>query len=560
MTEKQDTGRPASTSSRSRAHAGRASDAELIQAARGGDKNAFGVLWQRHWTAGRAFSAAITTQDADDVVSESFARIFKAMQSGSGPRGAGFRSYLYAVIRNTSAEWGRQSKEVAVEPGTLDLIEDDTFGENAVIAALDRTLTAKAFSTLNPRYQEVLWYSEVEQLPPAELAPILGIKPGTVAVLAFRAKERLRQAWIQAHVSSAEPGTEHHWVVSHAGAYARNKIEPELASRVEDHTGECTACALVIGEATDVGGRLRAVLPLMLLGGGAASAYFLNGPAPSAQAATLEHAHQVTSSSRAAPVKHAALLIGLVAGLGAVLLASWNWRGDPRPTTYEVAAPTAAASATPAPTPPVTAQPVPTPNPAPTPSHPVPPPSAAQSDSPPPPVVIVVPIVPGPPVTVTVIDQGRTGLLLPLLQGTAAPGARVVLSDQGGVMAFTTADASGAWSAPPLTGLAAGEYTLTAATPTGSTTASLVVATPPALGYTAAAGGLTLTLNGVPGATVTLRGDGKAGTWSDQTIGSSGTTQVWLPWTPGTHTLTALYGTGDRTGAAVNATVTIPAS
>ncbi len=52
----------------------------------------------------------------------------------------------------------------------------------------------------------MLWYSEIEQMKPAEIAPLLGMKATAVAQLTFRAREGLREAWMQAHLRSVEDG------------------------------------------------------------------------------------------------------------------------------------------------------------------------------------------------------------------------------------------------------------------------------------------------------------------------------------------------------------------
>lgn len=537
-------------------------DAELVTRARQGDTDAFGELWNRHWRAGRAFSMSVSTLDPDDVVSEAFTRIFKALKSGSGPKGPGFRSYLYVVIKNTSAEWGRRSKEVAVEPGVFDLVEDETFGEQAVLAAFDRSLTAKAFSTLNPRYQEVLWYSEVERLTPSELAPILGMRPNAVAVLAFRAKESLRQAWIQAHIQSVEPGTEHHWVVRQAGAYTRGKLAAPNAARVEGHIDECSPCALVIAEARDVGGHLRTILPLALLGAGAGSAYFLSSsPAPASAAATSSHppagswGHRITA-------KKIALTAAAVAAAGALALGGLEWSSISSNQQHRIATETAPSSpsATDQPhggaVPPAPAQ-VPTATPAPTPgasrqpvaNQPLPTPAPAAA------LTTVAPV----PVALTNADTGSTGLVYPIVSGTAAPGASVEIAGPLGVLATVNADASGKWSSPVLSSLLPGQQIITATAAGTTARLSVTVSTPPAIGYTATASGFYLLLSGIPGALVAIHGDAQTISWGTRTLGADGSAQIWLPWSiSGTHTIAATYVDGDRTGAPVTASLTLP--
>ena len=51
----------------------------------------------------------------------------------------------------------------------------------------------------------VLWHTAVEGETPAQLAPRLGLSPGGVAALAFRARARLRQMYHQEHAVGTLP-------------------------------------------------------------------------------------------------------------------------------------------------------------------------------------------------------------------------------------------------------------------------------------------------------------------------------------------------------------------
>ena len=180
------------------------SDAELIASARTRDAGAFGTLYERH--AGAALVVARqhtdSAADADDVVADAFTAVWNALQRGTGPTEA-FRAYLFTVVRRVAAvrrDAGRRTQptdDVAVlEAGALP--EPDA-GEPA-LAGLERSLVAKAFASLPERWQAVLWHSEVEGLQPAQIAPLLGLTANSTAALAYRAREGLRQAYLQQHL------------------------------------------------------------------------------------------------------------------------------------------------------------------------------------------------------------------------------------------------------------------------------------------------------------------------------------------------------------------------
>ena len=246
-------------------------DAALILRTRSGDREAFGELWRRHYPSGMAVARSITSSiDPDDLVQESYTRIYQAIVKGGGPNGS-VRAYRFTSIRNTAAAWGRARRETAMDE--LDAAVDPDSTEQAANEALDRGLTAQAFRSLPTRWQEVLWYTEIEQMKPAAVAPLLGMKAGAVSQLAFRAREGLREAWITAHLRSAAEGSECHWTIEHLGAHARGNLSARDQKRLDAHLAECARCLIVAAEAKDVSNRLALVLLPLVLGVAGAAGY-----------------------------------------------------------------------------------------------------------------------------------------------------------------------------------------------------------------------------------------------------------------------------------------------
>ncbi|MGU3644174.1 RNA polymerase sigma factor [Microbacterium sp. C23T] len=239
-------------------------DADLVLRTRSGDTDAFAELWRRHYRAGVTVARNMTSSlDADDLVQEAYTRIYHSIVHGGGPTGS-FRAYLFTSIRNTAAAWGRARRETAYEE--LDGVEDPSGAEHESEAALDRGLTHQAFRSLPTRWQEVLWYSEIERMKPAEIAPLLGMKPTAVAQLTFRAREGLREAWIQAHLRSVADGSDCQWTIERLGAYSRLNLGRRDHAKLEQHLGRCVRCSIVASEAKEVSSRLALVLLPIALG------------------------------------------------------------------------------------------------------------------------------------------------------------------------------------------------------------------------------------------------------------------------------------------------------
>lgn len=245
------------------------SDRALIERTRRGDRAAYGELWQRHSGSARTVARSFSSLDPDDLVAESFTRIYDAILAGRGPTGV-FRPYLFTTVRNTAASWGRARRETNLE--TLESFEDPATSESATLESLDRSTTAQAFRSLPTRWQEVLWYTEVEGMQPAQVAPLVGMSANATAALAYRAREGLRQAWIRAHLRNAEE-PECRWTIDRLGGYTRGRLRTRDTARLEAHLDDCARCTIVAAEAREVGSRLALVLLPLAAGVGGATAY-----------------------------------------------------------------------------------------------------------------------------------------------------------------------------------------------------------------------------------------------------------------------------------------------
>ena len=246
-----------------------AADAELISAVRGGDADAYGELFERHVTAARRLARQLMPPaDAEDLVSEAFAKVFSLLQRGSGPDLA-FRAYLLTAIRRLHVD--RIRANARVQP-TEDLEPFDPgvpFRDTAV-EGFENAAAAKAFASLPERWQAVLWHTEVEGQKPAEVAVLLGMSANSVSALAYRAREGLRQAFLTMHLQELEDDA-CAWTHQNLGAYVRNGISRRDAAKVEQHLTECRRCTALYLELTEVNSNLAGLLAPLLLGGAAAA-------------------------------------------------------------------------------------------------------------------------------------------------------------------------------------------------------------------------------------------------------------------------------------------------
>lgn len=242
-----------------------ASDLELITLTRAGDATAFGELASRHRSAALSFAQSVTNQfDAEDMVQEAFTRLFDTISQGGGPR-LSFRAYLITTIRNVASAWGRSCKESASEFVELHL-EERTTDEDPQALHAEQNLLRCALGSLPQRWRDVLWMSEVECRPVSEIAELLEMTPGAVSQLTFRAREGLREAYIQAHLNrNTVSSSECEWFHKHAGEFVRETASPQVTKRAQTHLKICAPCCASLDEARTVSTRLVLLLPPLLV-------------------------------------------------------------------------------------------------------------------------------------------------------------------------------------------------------------------------------------------------------------------------------------------------------
>ncbi|MFG2460420.1 sigma-70 family RNA polymerase sigma factor [Streptomyces sp. NPDC048523] len=439
------------------------SDAGLIERLRAGDDTAYEALYRRHADAVRRYARTCCRDGhtADDLTAEVFARVLQAVRRGHGPEHA-VRAYLLTSVRRVAADWTKSAKReqlvddfavfAAQAARTSEVSDDDTVDLGADVHAMrvaEQSMAMQAFRSLPERWQAVLWHTEVEDESPSEVATLFGLDANGTRVLASRAREGLKQAYLQAHVSASLAGDEEcARYADRLGAYARGGLRTRAERGLRKHLEECAKCRLAAGQIKEVAGGIPAVVPIavigwfgaagyakaagLIAGGAGAGAAGVAGAAAAASGGSSGGAGAggaAASEGLGAPVK-----AGIAAGVVAVAAAAVALAliGDdsparkpdakppasapvvepanpsprpspnrPDPPVVPVAAvaasptppptPTSTPTATPTPTPPTKGTPAPTPTPTP---QPTPPPKPTPTPTPTPPPT---PPAPAPP-------------------------------------------------------------------------------------------------------------------------------------------------------------------
>jgi RNA polymerase sigma factor (sigma-70 family) len=230
-------------------------DTVLIKAVRSGDTAAYGVLYARHLAAAKRAASTARPADRDDLVSESFAQVFRMLRAGRGPDQK-VRPYLLTTLRNALTDTYRRS---ATQSMVAEVPDTPPSGENAVESRAHALVATSAFRQLPQRWRHVLWYTEVEQRSPAEVADLLGMTPNGVAALAYRAREALRQAYLDQYLPASRPRA-CRAIVRNLAKWVRHKLPDPTTKRINAHVNRCGRCRHLAADLE----QLNQQLPMLL--------------------------------------------------------------------------------------------------------------------------------------------------------------------------------------------------------------------------------------------------------------------------------------------------------
>ncbi|MGW1077125.1 sigma-70 family RNA polymerase sigma factor [Streptomyces sp. NPDC002537] len=257
------------------------SDIELVARMRAGQSDAYEELYRRHSAAVRRYARSCCRDHhtAEDLTNEVFASTLQAVRGGAGPNAA-VRAYLLTTVRRVAAAWAKTTRReqlvedfavfAASASRTSRAPDDDTLDLGADVLAMreaEQSLAVQAFRSLPERWQTVLWHTTVEEESLSKVAPLLGLTANATAVLAHRAREGLKQAYLQAHVSTAlTSGGSCARYADRLGAYARGGLRTRAERGLQKHLEGCAQCRTAALEVADVNTRLRALLPVAVIG------------------------------------------------------------------------------------------------------------------------------------------------------------------------------------------------------------------------------------------------------------------------------------------------------
>ena len=270
-------------------------DLSLVQAARAGDRLAFGVLYLRHHAAAWRIACVASRFSADAVLAviEGFTRVFSALPAEPEEfekGGVTFRPYLLACVRQAALDRavsagraelgsgrhpGRPPASRPPPPAPLAGLAPD--GE-VVLSAMEHHVARGALAALPERTRVALWLSDVEAMTPREVGGILGFDPDVVKALSSEARAGVRSAQDSAN-GRHEVRADCRFTVDHLGAYNAGSLDPKMGVLVRSHLDLCPPCRMRMGELANFAATLAAAVPAAPLLGGETQHHWLTSAA-----------------------------------------------------------------------------------------------------------------------------------------------------------------------------------------------------------------------------------------------------------------------------------------
>lgn len=233
--------------------AGSPADDELLTAARRGDTAALETLLLRYQPHLFRFGLRMcgNADEAGEVAQESLISMARSLRDFRGD--SSVSSWLFTIARRFCIKKRRRSRFAPAQQDSLDAPgsvaaqrladpgpdPERTTTNQELAAALTRAIDA-----LSPPEREVLVLRDVEGLPAAEVAKILGISVEAVKSRLHRARIAVRQALAPMLARPASPrGTACPDVLTLLSRHLEGDLDPGVCATMEAHLAGCTHCS-----------------------------------------------------------------------------------------------------------------------------------------------------------------------------------------------------------------------------------------------------------------------------------------------------------------------------
>lgn len=227
---------------------------DLLAAARAGDAAALDALLRRHEARIYRFSMKMCRQpeDAQDVLQDTLLAMARSLRDFRG--GSSVSTWLYTIARSFCIKKRRKRKHAprtllsleheALRPAAI--VRDPALGPDDAVAGMElERLVQAAIGALEHSQREVLVLRDVEGLPAAQVAQVLGVSTAAVKSRLHRARAALRARVAPALGVPLRRGRRRRGCPDVIRSFSRH-LEGDLSAGVcaamERHLAQCRDC------------------------------------------------------------------------------------------------------------------------------------------------------------------------------------------------------------------------------------------------------------------------------------------------------------------------------
>lgn len=168
----------------------------LVVRSQEGEEEAFEELYNMfvqdlyRYTASR-----IPDDQASDLVSEMFFRIWKKLPDFEGHAHAQFRAWMFTIAHHRIIDFYRTNKETLPLEETIEIEDENTLTDprHQLATEVDFDRTQDALRKLPQKQQEALILRYINDISLTDIADIMQEKEGNVRILLHRGLKRLRE-------------------------------------------------------------------------------------------------------------------------------------------------------------------------------------------------------------------------------------------------------------------------------------------------------------------------------------------------------------------------------
>jgi RNA polymerase sigma-70 factor (ECF subfamily) len=167
----------------------------VLAAAQRGDERAFAELWRELQPPVLRYLRVAAPEAAEDLAADTWVSVIRGFARFRGDE-PGFRALVFTAARHRALDWRRQLSRRQAAAVPVEVLQDQPAPDDPAEAALEAQSTRAALALiaeLPPSQAEVVALRMVAGLDVAQVASIVGKRPGAVRTLTHRGLRRLAQ-------------------------------------------------------------------------------------------------------------------------------------------------------------------------------------------------------------------------------------------------------------------------------------------------------------------------------------------------------------------------------